>query len=127
MSTRTFDTLLKAYSPEIQLLARETKAFILRFVPDAREAVDAKGPYVFYSYGEGYAGLVCSMILSNTGAKIGLPNSSRLADPDGLLDGTGKVHRHVVIKAPADLRRPGLRRLMAAHLKAWRARTAAKS
>jgi hypothetical protein len=35
-----------------------------------------------------------------------------LPDPKGLLEGTGKNIRHVKIKSPEDLSRPGLRELL---------------
>jgi hypothetical protein len=119
MPKRTFDSLLKSYSPTIQDLARATRGFVTGLIGDADEAVDTSGPYVFYSIGAGYSGLVCTLILSKANVKIGLPNSSNLYDPDGYLEGRGKVHRHVKIEKATDLKRPGLRRLIKAHLKAW--------
>ncbi len=41
---------------------------------------------------------------------------ARQADPAGLMEGAGKVHRHVKLRDRADLDRPELRDLMAAAL-----------
>ena len=54
---------------------------------------------------------------------MGLARGAELADPKGLLEGAGKVHRYVRIETAADLRKPGLKPLVKAALAAWRKRT----
>ena len=49
-----------------------------------------------------------------------------MPDPNGLMRGAGKVHRHVVLEKPADLKQPGLKPLVKAALAAWKARTKGK-
>ena len=50
-------------------------------------------------------------------AVVDLPATSPASqDPAGLLEGSGKVHRHLKIRQPADLDRPDLRDLMTAAL-----------
>jgi len=112
--TRTFAELLKTYSPDVQTVARRTRAFILDMLPNAKESVDGSGPYVGYGYGSGYKGLVCTIIVSKTGVKLGLAGGAKLADPTGLLEGTGKVHRYIVVKTPDDLQKAGVRTLVRA-------------
>jgi hypothetical protein len=68
--------------------------------------------------------MVCTLILGKSGVKIGLVRGSELDDPHGLLGGRGNVHRHIELKAPADLRRPGVSDLPAATDAARQARTA---
>lgn len=43
---------------------------------------------------------------------LGFNYGAELPDPDGLLEGTGKLFRHVKIVGDPDLRRPALRRLI---------------
>jgi len=71
-------------------------------------------------------GMVCTLILSKKGVKLGLVRGSELADPRGLLEGSGKVHKYVPLRGPADLRKPGLKPLIAAALAAWRNRQKAR-
>jgi hypothetical protein len=78
-------------------------------------------------YGPGYAGAVCTLILSQTGVKLGIVRGAELPDPKGLMAGEGKVHRHVQLRKPADLGRPGLAALLAAARKACHARLSAAS
>ena len=67
---------------------------------------------ISYAHGPGYKGAVCTIILSKTGIKLGLIGGAALADPHGLLAGSGKVHRHVQLHTLEDLRRPGLQQLV---------------
>jgi hypothetical protein len=109
---RTFKTVAGAYPPEIAGLAAAARDFLLSLLPKLHEELDPKAPYVFYSYGPGYKGLVCTLFLSKSAVKIGLVNGSDLSDPHRLLEGAGKVHKHIVLKAPADLKKPGLKKLV---------------
>ena len=61
--------------------------------------------------GDRYKGMVCTLILSKSGVKVGLVGGAALSDPYGLLAGPGKVHRHVQLRAPQDLKQAGLRQL----------------
>ena len=53
------------------------------------------------------------------------PRHSELPDPHRLLQGSGKVHRHVQLRSVADVANPGLKQLLEAALAGWRHRTAA--
>jgi len=58
--------------------------------------------------------------MSKTGVKLGLGGGASLPDPHGLLEGSGKVHRYVVLQTPTDLRRPAVKQLVKAAEKMWR-------
>ena len=120
MATRTLSELLAPYPPQVQALARNTRALICDLLPGVEEAVDASGPYVSYGYAPGYKGVVCYMTVSRSGVKLGLAGGASLPDPRRLLEGEGKVHRHISIASPPDLRRPGVRPLVRAAAAAWR-------
>lgn len=123
MAARTFDALIARYPPEIQALARDARSFLRGLLPDADEVIDATAPYAFYSYGPGYRGVVCNLMISKTGVKIGVAAGSTLADPRGLMRGSGKAHRHVPLESSSDLRTPGLKALVRAAHAAWRTRS----
>lgn len=65
-----------------------------------------------YAYGLGYRGLGCTLLLSQSGVKLGLNKGADLKDPQGLLRGSGKVHRHVQFQSPKDLKQMGLTALV---------------
>jgi hypothetical protein len=117
---RTLAELLSLYPRDVQVLAQTTRSFLLEQIPAAEEHVDGTGPYVGYGYGPGYKGLVCTVIVSKTGVKLGFVDGARLADPRGLLEGSGSRHRFVQLKSSADLRQPGLKALVKAGLAHWK-------
>jgi hypothetical protein len=119
---RTAETLLAKYPPEVQALAAAARAALAQWLPRSEEVVDATAPVIAYAYGPGYKGLVCSLILSKTGVKIGLAHGSELPDPAGLLAGAGKVHKHIQLHSPSDLGNPAVRALVKAAYAAWKRR-----
>ena len=70
--------------------------------------------------------MVCILILSQKGVKLGLVRGGDLPDRRGLLQGSGKVHQSLPLKTPADLRQPGVSAPIAATHKAWQARITAR-
>ncbi len=107
---------------DIALAARE---LVRQTVPDAIETVDRSARLIGYSYGPGYKDTICTLLMSQTGVKVGIARGSELPDPARLLQGSGKVHRHVQLRTVADVANPGLKHLLEAALAAWKQRTAA--
>jgi hypothetical protein len=126
-AARTVDALLKAYPDAVRLLAADARRLIRTLLPKIEEHADSSAPIVAYGYGPGYRGLVCTLILSKSGVKLGLVRGGELADPHRLLGGSGKVHRHIALRTPEDLCRPGVRELIKDTDAAWRERTGADS
>ena len=112
--------LLEAYPTEVRALARSARRLIRQLLPAVDEQVDAAAPVIGYSCGAGYRGLVCTLILSKSGVKLGLVNGAALDDPHDLLEGSGKVHRYIQLHAAGDLRKPGVDRLLKAAFAAAR-------
>jgi hypothetical protein len=54
--------------------------------------------------------------------KLGLYRGALLSDPDGLLEGSGKVHRHVRILADDTPRPAAIARLLETARAAWKLR-----
>ena len=121
----TLAALLKSYPKEVQELAYSTRRLVLGMLPGAIEIPDAKARVIGYGYGKGYRDMICTLILSQGGVKLGLTGGASLPDPRGLLEGSGKVHRYVAIQSPADLRQAGVKPLIRAAIAAWRRRTEA--
>jgi hypothetical protein len=125
-ATRTLEQLLQAYPSDVREVFSAARALIRRLLPEVEETVDGSAPVVGYGYGPGYRGVVCTLILSKAGVKLGLARGGELADPRGLLEGSGKVHRYVALRAPADVRKAGVSQLVKAAYAAWRERSAAR-
>jgi hypothetical protein len=48
----------------VQTLANSARRLVRRLLPRAAETVDRSSEIVAYSYGPGYEGMVCTLILS---------------------------------------------------------------
>src|SRR5262249_31622924 len=120
------EAFLASYPGAICDLALAARRLLADAIPGAEETLDESAKIIGYGFGPGYKGVVCTLIFSRTGIKLGIPYGTALPDPHGLLRGAGKVHRHVVLQTPADLKQPGLRALVKGALAAWKDRTQAK-
>jgi hypothetical protein len=85
-----------------------------------------KANIIGYGLGPGYKGSVCAIIPSKKGVKLGIMKGAELPDPDGLLEGSGKVHRYVVIRSVQDFQNPALRALLNQAAEACRERLGAR-
>jgi hypothetical protein len=54
----------------------------------------------------------CHITFHKNHVNLGFNYGSELPDPEGLLQGSGKLFRHVKITTPEDLSNPALRRLL---------------
>ena len=103
-STPELDSLLSSYPATVQEVARGLREMILQVVPDANEMVDAAARVIGYGHGDGYKGMICTIILSKKEVKLGIVGGATLHDPNGLMEGTGKKHRYIVLNTAADLK-----------------------
>jgi hypothetical protein len=108
------ERLLDAQEPPIADLARALCDRILSVFPGAVVTADREN--IGFGTGTGYQGLVFTVIPHRAHVTLGVANAVGLPDPSGLLEGTGKRHRHVKIRSDADLDRPDLHSLLQAAL-----------
>jgi len=111
--------LLTAYPQESRNLVLATRTFVLQMVPGALEQVDAKARVIGYGFGATYKDMICSIMPTKVGVTLGIGWGTELPDPEKLLEGTGKVHRHVKLKQKSDLQRPALKALLRAGVERW--------
>jgi hypothetical protein len=117
---KELNPLLKSYSRDVQALVLETRKFITGLEPGILEMIDNSARVIGYGFGAGYADLICTIILSKGGIKLGISRSAKLPDPCGLLQGAGKLHRYVVLNDPSELKNPGLEELIKTAIVAWK-------
>jgi GrpB-like predicted nucleotidyltransferase (UPF0157 family) len=115
---------LEGYPPPVPEMAASVRGMVRRVLPDIHETLDSASRIVAYGYGPGYTDTICTLIPSKTGVKLGIVRSASLPDPDGLLSGTGKVHRVLAFAHPSDLgqSRPGKEALLEMAVAAWQER-----
>ena len=119
---KTVTELLAPYSQEVRDLALRVRALVLDVIPNAIEQVDSGAKIIGYGFGTKYADLICVIMPLKAGVNLGFHNAVELPDPKGLLEGTGKRHRHVKLKTVADIKAPALRALLKAGVAAKKQR-----
>ena len=94
------EQFLDAYDPKVAKLALATRKLVLRLVPDADEKVLRPWKTIAYGCKKKF----CAISPHARWVNLQFHSGGSLADPKGLLEGTGKSMRHVKISAAADLR-----------------------
>lgn len=114
MTAAAAEAVLDNCAPEIRSLARAVYTELHRVFPDAVITADADS--IGFGTGPGYKYLIFSLLPYRRHVTLGFARGTELPDPSRLLEGAGKVHRHVKIREEADLRRPELADLFTAAL-----------
>ncbi len=99
-----FDNLLSQYDEQVFRTALQLRELLPSCLPGIIEQVDLPAKMVGYCYGQKYAELICVMIPSKKGLKLGFNQGVDLNDPDKLLGGTGKISRYLEIKTGEKLK-----------------------
>jgi hypothetical protein len=120
----TAEEILSRYEERIVQLGRQLRDFLFLELKDINEEVDATANIISFNYGKGYKNIICVILLSKKGIKLGFYKGSELPDPQKLLTGTGKVHRFVEIRSVQDMTNPALKRLLQEAVAAYTIRKA---
>ena len=118
-SNQAVADLLEPYPPEVRKLALATRAFVLKVIPNAIEQVDSKSKVIGFGFGTGYKDMICSLMPAKGWVTLGIGWGVELPDPEKLLEGAGKVHRHVKVRSEADLKCPALAVLIKDGIAHW--------
>lgn len=113
----TFVDLLAGVDPDLAAIARRLRAMIRAVDVNTVETVRLGDHAATYGIGprkmtDGYAYIMPMRGYVN----LGFYQGALLADPERLLEGTGKGLRHVKIRSLAEASRPSVRALVAAAL-----------
>jgi hypothetical protein len=113
-----FEKLLVTNKPEAQALALELRKLIRHLLPKAKEKIYPGWGVADYGFAETGRGFL-SIGPQKSYVNLYFMDGSELADPAGLLEGSGKRMRHVKIRKPEDLKNRALHTLVrqAARLK----------
>lgn len=98
------------------------RQLVTSVLPGVTEQLDIPARMIAYCYGQKYTELVCTIIPSKKGLKLGFNRGRDLPDPAGLLEGTGKISRFVVVENEEIINSPGLKELLRAAYHAYLAR-----
>ena len=106
------DSFLATYDANIRAIVQHTNRLLLESIPEVVETQDKEN--LGYGIGQGYSDLIFVLTPHKKHVNLGFFDAYKLDDPDDLLEGTGKRHRHVKLKSETDLQNPALLRLISA-------------
>ena len=118
----TVDDILSKFDERIAGQAVQLREYLLKEIKGVMEVPDNTANLIGYGYGTGYKDLICTILLSKQGVKLGLNRGSELRDPKKLLTGAGKVHRYVEIKTAQNISNPALKELLTEAIEAYKKR-----
>ncbi len=75
------DEFLALFPPNVRDVALAARELVVHTVPDATETVDRSARLIGYGYGPGYKDTICTLLMSQTGVKVGIARGSELPDP----------------------------------------------
>jgi hypothetical protein len=106
----TFEEFVAPFGETTRETARRLLATAQALVPDAVESCDGAD----YGVGTaaGYKGLVFVITPQERGVRLGIAGGASLDDPAGLMQGRGRVHRHVRVADATAADDPALQDLM---------------
>jgi hypothetical protein len=108
-----FEEIVSSASPPVRRLAEEARESIRSIYPNVVEVPWPKQGIIGYGVGpKKMSEHFCYISVSKEHINIGFMYGAELPDPEGLLDGTGKLLRHVQIREPEQLLNPALRELI---------------
>ena len=121
----TAEGILSKYDEAVSKLGLQLRDFLLTELKEIIEYPDGPANIIGYGFGPGYKQLLCTIIPSKKGIKLGFYKGSELPDPKKLLTGSGKVHRYAEIKSENDVKDPAIKKLVDEALKAYHKRVKA--
>lgn len=111
----TFETVADAAAPDLAATLVAVRAMVAELHPDAMEFASTRERSVSWGYGQSKMKTWYAYAMPHAAhVNLGFFQGIHLPDPDHLLEGTGKVLRHLKLKPAADPQHPGVRALLVA-------------
>lgn len=98
-SEKEIKGFLSGYDATIIQQALILRKLILDTLPGITEQIDEPANMIAYCYSQKYIDLICVIMPSKKGLKLGFNRGTSLPDPENLLEGKGKISRYVQIKS----------------------------
>lgn len=121
-TNKKIDEFLSGYSEEVFTNTLRLREVLFENLPGITEQLDVPAKMIAYCYGQKYAEMICTIIPSKKGIKLGFYKGVDLPDPDNLLEGTGKISRYVEIRSAEQIKSDALKRLIKSALAAYKKR-----
>lgn len=119
---KEIDEFLTQYSTAVLSNTLKLRAIILKNLPEVQEQIDLPAKMIAYAYGQKYSEMICTLVPSKKGLKLGFYKGVDLPDPENVLSGNGKISRYMEIKTPNDINTTALTTLLKEALAAYKIR-----
>ncbi|MBV9961268.1 MAG: DUF1801 domain-containing protein [Parafilimonas sp.] len=123
--TKTPEIFLSEYGQEVFKNAMQLRQVLADMLPGVTEQLDISAKMVSYCYSQRYVDMVCTIIPSKKGLKLGIYKGNELPDPYHLLEGKGKISRYVNIKSAEQINSHPVKQLLKNALAAYKLRSTA--
>ncbi|HXI02333.1 MAG TPA: DUF1801 domain-containing protein [Candidatus Saccharimonadales bacterium] len=104
----TFDDLVRGCDPEVQEIARRLQALVFEVIPDAEEVTYLRWRITLYKKRTE----ICGIQPAGDRCNFYLTKGAYLHDPEGILEGTGKLIRHVKVRSVVGTAAESIRELL---------------
>jgi hypothetical protein len=112
------DAFLAIYSREAREIALCLRKLISDVFPTGVKHIDSKSAMMIYGFDEKtYKGVICAIAPHMKHVNLIFTKGTQIPDPSRLLNGTGKLVRHIKIRSEAETENPALRLLLEEALK----------
>jgi hypothetical protein len=110
------DELLDGHAPSVREVFITLRGLVREVMPDAVEQLDLPDRVLAFGFGPPggvrLSGFAVGLIPHTAHVNVQLADGALLADPEGIVEGTGKRIRHVKCRSLEDVARPALRALL---------------
>ncbi|MCG2459970.1 DUF1801 domain-containing protein [Flavobacteriaceae bacterium F89] len=104
-----FELAIASFSADIQQLARETRTLVYNVLPQLVEVVWVRQKNVGFGTGiKKKTEHFCWLMPATGHVTLGFNYGAELPDPNHILEGTGKLFRHIKIRRSEDLSDPDM-------------------
>ncbi len=114
------EEFLSEYDEKVFQHAQKLRQLLITNLPGITEQLDIKAKMVAYCYGQKYVELICVLIPSKKGLKLGFNRGTELPDPTKLLEGSGKISRYIPIKSADQIESPAITELITKALEIYK-------
>ena len=116
------DAFLSQYDEFVDQKGLKLREILLILLPGIIEQLDEKAGMIAYCYGQRYVEMICSIIPFRKGLKLAFYKGVELPDPEGLLEGTGKISRYINITSDKQINPTAIEQLIENALEAYKER-----
>ncbi len=124
ITNNSITAFLSQYDDQVIDHVFKLREILLENLPGIIEQIDIPAKMIAYCYGEKYSDMICTVIPSKKGLKLGFYKGNELPDPNQLLQGSGKISRYIQINSADQIKSADLKKILLSALIAYQQRSA---